>query len=194
MKKLLPTLIVPVLFILAISGCAAEIDGNMPQGQGYGNGAAGQARQYDRGREDYPGQNYAALVGATLPQTGRNSDTANTAAGGKSGITGTQLQAGAGAPSSGNRLILRSIKTPVRQGGTGGLSIQGRPDTQYTITAVYRNSDKMVTSTAVKRSGGDGAVELEWNVDRQTAPGTYGIMITGGGEQISASYTVIEQG
>jgi hypothetical protein len=202
MRKLLLLLMIPALFILLIYGCAAELEDNMPQGPGYGDGAAGQGDmvlpgagasgvpgtggagvQYERGREDYPGQNYASLVGA-------GNNTAHERA---AGNTGNQLSAGSGIRSGGSGLALMSISSPVRQGETCTLSAQGRPDTQYTITGVYRNSGNMVTSTAVRQSGNNGIVEFEWNVGRQTEPGTYGIMISGGGEQITASYTVIEQ-
>ncbi|NLK87304.1 MAG: hypothetical protein GX279_07430 [Clostridiaceae bacterium] len=197
MRRLSSLLIVPV-FLLFISGCAAELDDNIPQGQNYGDNAAGAGNavlpragavgtgeadlQYERGREDYPGQNYAALIGAGD----------NTADGGAAGNTGTRLSTGDGNQSDVGGLVLRSIKSPVRQGETGALSVRGKPDTEYTITGVYRISDNMLTSTVVKRSGNNGIVELEWNVSRQTAPGTYAIMVSGGGEQMTASYTVIE--
>ncbi len=170
MRKLSFLLMVSLILVLLMAGCAAEFEGNMPMEQGYGNGLTDQPQpggmglQYERGREDYPGQSYASLIGATVPK----------GSGGGSGLE------------------LRSIRTPVRQGETGGISIQGRPDTQYTITAVYNNSGNMVTSTAVKRSGENGMVELEWNVSSQTEPGTYGVMVSGGGEQITAAYTVTE--
>jgi hypothetical protein len=195
MKKLSISLIVPALFIslLLFSGCAARLGSSMPEGQGYGNGAAGiqeaeipgtggAGAQYDRGREDYPGQNYATLVGAG----------SNASAGRPSGNTGTRMSAGGGASPDNSGLMLMSIKSPVRQGETAALSFRGKPDTQYTITGVYSRSGKMTTSTVARRSGNDGIVGIEWNISRQTDPGTYGIMITGGGEQISASYTVIE--
>ena len=168
--------------------------GRIGAGAGTVPGTGGAGLQYERGREDYPGQNYAGLVGATVPKdSGRNAGN-STPDGGPAGITGSQLSSGSGAQLNGSGLVLRSIRTPVRQGETGGLSVQGRPDTQYTITAVYRKSGNMVTSTAVKRSGDNGIVELEWNVSSQTEPGTYGVMVSGGGEQIAAAYTVIEQG
>lgn len=194
MKKFLLLPIVPALIMLFIYGCAAEIDNNMPQG--YGNGAAdegdtvlpgipgtgGTSIQYERGREDYPGQNYASLVG-----TGKNASGGVTA-----DNTGIRLSADGVTPANESSLVLRSVTSPVRQGETCVLSVQGRPDTEYTITGVYRYSGDMVTSTAVRRSGDNGIVELEWNVSARTEPGTYGIMISGGGEQITASYTVVE--
>ncbi len=56
------------------------------------------------------------------------------------------------------------------------------PNTQYTITAVYKSAGDIVTSTVVKPSGADGTLGLEWSVGMQTALGTYGIMIAGGGD------------
>lgn len=198
MKKLPILLIVPVLLIsmLLFSGCAARLGSSMPNGQDYGNGAEGASNaepaevpgtggagiRYDRGREDYPGQNYATLVGAGN----------NTSAGRPAGNTGTRMSAGGGISPDNSSLILMSIKSPVRQGETAALSFRGKPDTQYTITGAYNRSGKMTTSTVVRRSGNDGIVGLEWTVSAQTEPGTYGIMISGGGEQMTASYTVTE--
>jgi hypothetical protein len=196
MRKLLFSLIIPALLIISIYGCASELGSDIPREQGYeydaaggdtgsaGSRNSGRSRvQYDRGREDYPGQNYATLVGA------KN----NASGGGTAGNTGTRMSADIGAPAGdGSGLVLMSIRSPVRQGETCALSFRGKPDTRYTITGVYRYSDNMITSTAVKHSGDNGVVEFEWNVSERTDPGTYGIMISGGGEQITASYTVIE--
>ncbi len=164
MKKRIILSISALLLILLVSGCAADLDNARMQGQENGNAGIGAA--YDRGREDYPGQSYA------------------------NGITGTQLSAADRLSENGGGIVLRSISTPLRQGETGSLSFQGKSDTRYTITAVYKNSDDVVTTTVVRQSGTDGIIDVDWNVGTDTVPGTYSVMISGGGEQLMTSYTV----
>lgn len=186
-----------VLMISFLAGCSSQMDNTRFQGQaGYNTGIG---LTYDRGREDYPGQSYANGIGTDVSRnTGMNGSTGQSGnegsgntPGGTVGITGTQLATQESLPAGGG-ITLHNITTPVRRGGTGGISFQGKADTQYTITAVYKKSEGFVTSTAVKRAGYDGVVDLTWKVGQDTVPGTYGIMIAGGGEQLSVSYTVTD--
>jgi len=177
-----------LMILLQAAACSANMDNTGLQGR---NDNAGIGLTYDRGREDYPGQSYANMNRSTDLQDRRAAGDGGTVDNNTGGITGTQLSAG-DRSSGGEGIVLSSIKTPVKKGDTGSLSFRGKADTQYTITGVYRNSNDVMTSTVVRQSDADGFVDLSWNVAEDTVPGTYGIMITGGGEQLTVSYTVTE--
>lgn len=155
-----------VFFMLSAVGCTTAADRPTPQNKSYKNDGDGQIGQ-------------ALQMGATVGAGDGGQIIA------KEDYPGETI--GKGTPGG---IILLDIKTPVRQGETGSLSIQGKPNTQYTVTAVYNNSTGTITTTSAKRTGSDGKLSWTWNVSRDTMPGTYGLMITGGGKMLTAAYTV----
>ena len=155
------------------------------EGAGAGGGAGGGAIGQTDGKEDYPGQIVGRAYTGSTNTTGGAAITGNTA-----GKAGTTISAKASDFSIDGGIKLLSIKTPVKLGQSGSLSIQGKSYTQYTITAVYNNSVRTMTASAGKQSGADGKVGWTWDVDRDTIPGTYAVMITGGGELLTTAYTV----
>ena len=198
-----------VFFTLSISlaGCSSTADKTTPQRQGYsGYGEIGKALQLGAtgdtgnmegpglgagatgqmyGKEDYPGQIVGREYTGPTNTTGGAAITGNTA-----GKAGTTISAKAADVSVDGGIKLLNIKTPVKLGESGSLSIQGKPDTRYTITAVYNNSTRTMTASAAKQSGTDGTVGWTWVVGKDTIPGTYAVMITGGGELLTTAYTV----
>lgn len=90
-----------------------------------------------------------------------------------------------------NEIILLDVKSPVRQGEKGGLSIQGKAGTRYTVTAVYNRAGKALTTTGSRISGPDGLAGWSWDVDGATEPGTYRLLIRGDGKALTTAYTVI---
>jgi|GEM_PF-1560880 len=199
MRKVFFLTISAVLMISMLAACSAEMDNTRLQGQNGSNTGTGIA--YDIGRESYPGQSYANTVSdgarrnAMFDNNGGNSPNKSgsyvNTPGNNDVITETQIYSQLYLSANGG-IVLRNITTPVRRGGMGSLSFEVKADTPYTITAVYRKAEGFVTSTNVKRPGTDGIVDLDWVVDEDTMPGTYGILITGGGEQLSVPYTVVE--
>lgn len=55
-----------------------------------------------------------------------------------------------------NEIILLDVKSPVRLGEKGGLAIQGKAGTRYTVTAVYNHTGRTLTTTAGRIAGPDG--------------------------------------
>ena len=108
------------------------------------------------------------------------------------GVTGRQVDVIPGATSdSDTGISVLNGKKIVKLGEKGSLTIQGIPDTSYTVTANYNNSLGTMTATAVKRAGNDGRVSWDWDVKGDTLPGTYKLLVSGGGKMITTSYTVI---
>jgi len=108
-------------------------------------------------------------------------------------VTGRQVDVIPGATSdSDTGITVLDVKKSVKTGEKGSLSIKGVPDTIYTISAYYNNSLGTTTATNIKRSGNDGKVSWDWDVKRDTLPGTYKLIVTGGGKMITSSYTVTQ--
>lgn len=203
-----------VFFLLSFAGCSSNAENKLQQRQNNNitlagrdgklqqNGAA--TREDNPGtveaepgeladvKEDYPGEAYGSRVG--LKQNTGDTGTTGGAAitENKSGITGVPIFTNPSGDELVGEITLKNIKTPVRLGETGSLTIQGQPHTQYTITAVYDNTRDTIMATAVKQADSDGTVNWTWDVNSDTKPGTYGLMITGGGRMLTASYTVAE--
>lgn len=89
----------------------------------------------------------------------------------------------------GNLRVVDS-KTTVRRGETGFITIQGKPNTQYTIETTYKVSGQVINGTQTRTSGGDGRITFRWRVSPQTESGTRSALIAGGGEHITLSHTV----
>lgn len=156
-----------IFFILTTTGCMSSENTPELKPQGFEstlNGQAGQAQRLGaavkEGRSEWPG------------------DTVDT------NITNTN----GGAADGG--IILLNITSPVNRGETGSLSIQGKPAVQYTVTAVYNKLGRTFTSTIEKRAGADGIVNWTWNVSKDTEPGKYDVMITGGKKVFTTAYVV----
>lgn len=95
-------------------------------------------------------------------------------------------------PPSPEKLKLVDIKTPVKQGEEGSITVQGQPDTVYSITSTFLVGRDMVTSYEHKTSSLNGTVTWRWRVRTNTAPGSYPVTITGGGRTLKTTYTVIQ--
>ncbi|MCR4434636.1 MAG: hypothetical protein QHH06_00060 [Clostridiales bacterium] len=85
---------------------------------------------------------------------------------------------------------LVGIANSIRQGGAGNLTIKGQPGVTYSAAVTFKQGDKMVTVVESHPAGSDGRVTWNWLVKRDTAPGTYPIIISGGGKTFITSYTV----
>jgi hypothetical protein len=156
--------ITAIICVVLLAGCssASEKPGPQQQGYSYTDNASGH-----NGQAAGPVRQMGNTVGlATTGWPGSDSNTGNP------GIT------------------LLHVKSPVQAGDKGSLSIAGKPDTVYTVKATYNSSAGALTSTASGYSGIDGRVSWVWNVKRDTLPGTYQLIISGGGKELRSSYTV----
>jgi hypothetical protein len=107
-------------------------------------------------------------------------------------VTGRQGDVIPGAiPDSDSGITVLDVKKTVRTGEKGSLSIHGVPNTNYTVTSNYINSRGMMSASAAKHAGNDGKVSWDWDVKGDTLPGTYQLLVSGGGKMITTSYTIV---
>lgn len=157
-----------VFFAIIVSGCSSASDRPVPQQQNYE--VTARAAQ----------QNFEVTGGR---QTGQVLQMGNTIGIANTGWPGATSDSDKG-------ITLLNVKTPVKRGEYGSLSIQGVPNTNYTAAATYVNSSGTTTAYVARRSGDDGMVSWTWKVKGDTLPGTYRIVVSGGGKMITAAYTV----
>lgn len=89
-----------------------------------------------------------------------------------------------------NRISVISSSTVIKRGYNGRLSIRGKPVTSYTIIATYQEGNRILTSRRTGTTDKNGLLEWSWRVGKKTSPGTYPLIITGGGDTYSTYYTV----
>lgn len=196
--------------VFALSGCGTA-SGIQPQPQGYATtGAPAERLGYGNiGRMEQPGTGNTASQpeyggsGGTVQQGYGSSGNAEQQ-GYNPGTAGqteevrrmgsTARLAGIGLPGaisdSDAGITVQGVRSPVRQGDNGSLSIQGAPDTNYTVTATYNNSRGTVTASSTGLTDAGGRLTWVWYVKRDTIPGTYRLVVSGGGKMITSSYTV----
>lgn len=190
-----------IFLLISTAGCSAANTPDNTSGirQGYtGNALTGQGGQAGAGAEErkseWPGDtvNNNAMNGTGL--TGGSAISARTAGNAANSGAGNNAANNAGFYTTGNTanrvITLLNIKTPVKRGGTARLSIQGQPGIRYTASSVYNKSGKTFTSAVEKTAGTDGVANWTWTVSGDTAPGTYNITVTGGGNVLTTMYTV----
>lgn len=80
----------------------------------------------------------------------------------------------------------------VGQNETATVTIQGLPDTNYSITVNYKSGPSSAEGLEDKTSDGSGQVSWSWKVGGRTSPGTFHITVSGGGETITLPFTITE--
>lgn len=93
-------------------------------------------------------------------------------------------------------VVLESLKvidsnTILKRGEIGYITIQGKPRTKYTLKSSFRigNTESYVTQWRI--TGNSGQATFNWVVDFETVPGTHDISISGNGERVNLSHTVL---
>ena len=90
-----------------------------------------------------------------------------------------------------NEITLVNIKTSIRQGESGYLTIHGKPGKVYTVATTFRREGKAFVTTISSKAGSDGLVTWNWEVVPGTQPGSYPITVSGGNEKLTTVYTVV---
>jgi hypothetical protein len=80
----------------------------------------------------------------------------------------------------------------VKQGGTGIITIKGAPNTLYNIKTSYKIEDKTISVIQWRNTDKTGVATFNWIVSKETIAGTYPATISGGGDILSTSHTVIQ--
>lgn len=88
-------------------------------------------------------------------------------------------------------LEFTGVSSTVSPGEYAYVSIQGKPNTDYSITVTYKSGASTADGLYTKTSDSNGNVSWEWKVGTRTSSGTYPIRISGGGQTISESFTVL---
>ena len=71
------------------------------------------------------------------------------------------------------------------------ISINGEPNTVYSISVYYNSGKSKADGLESKTSDSAGNVSWTWKIGGKTAPGTYKVIISGNGEKIEKEFTVI---
>jgi hypothetical protein len=91
-----------------------------------------------------------------------------------------------------NTLTLVNITTPVRRNEYAQCTIQGKPNTRYSITVFYKSGAATADGLESKYSDANGFVTWEWKIGGKTTLRDNQVTISGGGETIKTTITTIE--
>lgn len=75
---------------------------------------------------------------------------------------------------------------------TGTVTIKGKPNTSYTITVYYKSGSSSADGLGTKTSDGNGYVTWNWKIGGRTSFGTFKIVVSGGGDSQSVTFSVVE--
>lgn len=89
-----------------------------------------------------------------------------------------------------SKLTIISYTQTVAQGDTASITIQGKPNTQYTVTVTYKSGPSKAAGLDPKKSDTDGKVTWSWKVGSNTTAGFWPIDVKGGGESVRVKFTV----
>jgi len=87
--------------------------------------------------------------------------------------------------------IINAVST-VRHGGTGVITIQGIPNTVYNIKTSYKTENKTVSVIQWRTTDRTGVTTFNWIVGNDTIAGTYPATISGGGDTLNTTHTVVK--
>ncbi|WP_411676053.1 hypothetical protein [Caproicibacter sp.] len=89
---------------------------------------------------------------------------------------------------------ITEVDTPaiVARGLKALFSIQGNPNTAYTLTIQDQSGSAKTTTIGTVTSGNDGIAKWTWTVGSGTALGTHQMTVTGGGQTYQTSYEVVD--
>jgi hypothetical protein len=91
-----------------------------------------------------------------------------------------------------NNLKIINAITNVKRGGTGIITIQGEPNTLYSITTSYKLGNKTISVIQWRKTDVTGVTTFNWIVSMETAVGTYAATISGGGDIIKTNHRVLQ--
>jgi hypothetical protein len=89
-------------------------------------------------------------------------------------------------------LKLVELTETVSAGKKASVTVNGLPDTEYSITVTYATSVSQAQGLEPKYSDANGIISWSWRVGNQTKPGEYKIEIQCKTEKITLYFTVTE--
>ena len=78
----------------------------------------------------------------------------------------------------------------VDAGSIASVTIQGAPNTEYSIHVYYDSSESKADGLEAKTSDANGLITWEWKVGTNTAKGEHSIAVRGGGTSETVKFTV----
>ncbi|MCB2288260.1 hypothetical protein LGK97_00585 [Clostridium sp. CS001] len=91
-----------------------------------------------------------------------------------------------------NNLKIINAITTVKRGGTGIITIQGIPNTKYSIETSYKLLNKTIPVIQWRRTDITGVATFNWIVSMETSISTHDATISGGGSILKTSHRVIK--
>jgi hypothetical protein len=91
-----------------------------------------------------------------------------------------------------NNLKIINAITTVKRGGTGIITIQGAPNTAYSIETSYGLLNKTIPVIQWRKTDVTGVATFNWIVSMETIVGVYDATISGGGNIIKTNHRVIK--
>ncbi len=89
-----------------------------------------------------------------------------------------------------NGFVVVSYSETVGQNEKATVCIKGQAGVEYTITVYYKSGPATASGLEAKDADGEGYVTWIWKVGGRTTPGTYEIVISGGGVTQSIYFTI----
>lgn len=90
-------------------------------------------------------------------------------------------------------LSFTSFPSSVSRNSTATVSIHGQPNTDYSITVYYKSGAASADGLETKTSDANGNVTWSWKIGAKTSTSYQpSVTVSGGGEKITAKFTVTE--
>lgn len=90
-------------------------------------------------------------------------------------------------------ITFTSYSKSVEAGSNATVTIQGKPNTDYSIHVYYDSGESNAEGLESKTSDGNGNVTWEWKIGAKTTPGTHSLTVEGGGAKNSVEFEVLEE-
>ena len=93
------------------------------------------------------------------------------------------------APETGNTetpLHVVTLTSPITKNKTATLDAVGKPNTVYSITVIYATANSEAQGLEPKAANADGQVSWSWKIGASVKPGSYKIVLEGGGETVES--------
>jgi len=96
------------------------------------------------------------------------------------------------APSPEQPAGIEAVTSPgtVYPGQRATITVKGQPNTQYSITVVYKSGPSSAQGLDTKTSDSTGRVSWTWLVGRNTSSGSFYALVSGGGQNVRIPFTV----
>lgn len=91
---------------------------------------------------------------------------------------------------SSGAIHLTSITSPISKNKTATLEIIGTPNTEYDISVFYATGESTAKGLEPKMSGDTGKVSWSWKIGASLKPGSYKVVISGGGDTLETAIQV----